>query len=183
MVTSTLDSGRPKACRQNKKTQLVTISDGLILSKVRYALPLFTKARVEETDPIHSKLNQVQVKINNLVRMILHKKLSDKISRKEMHEKFPWSSLNHMSIMSVLCEAWRLNQTDILTNFINTEYSRETRCATRQILKPNKYIENFPFINDCIKLLNHPTIAPVRSMTDINSIKKYVLNCLDNFPI
>ena len=74
--------------RKLTESQLVTISDGLILSKVRYALPLFTKVRVEETDPIHSKLNQVQVKINNLVRMILHKKLSDKISRKEMHEKF-----------------------------------------------------------------------------------------------
>ena len=85
--------------------------------------------------------------------------------------------------MSIICEAWRLSQTDTLDDYINSEYTRETRCASRQVLKANRNCESNPIISDCIKLLNHPKLAPVRSFNDIDSIRNHVFKCIDHFPI
>ena len=147
-------------------------------------MPLFTKVRIEKTDPTQFNLNQIQVKIYDLVRLILNKKLTDKISRTEMHERFAWSPFNHMSIMSVVCESWRLSQINILSDYINSEYTRETRNVSREVLKPNKNSENIPpFVNQCLRLLNHPKLTPVCSLNDNYHVRKFVLDCINYFPI
>eukprot|EP00095_Tigriopus_kingsejongensis_P009470 maker-scaffold322_size207131-snap-gene-0.12 protein:Tk09470 transcript:maker-scaffold322_size207131-snap-gene-0.12-mRNA-1 annotation:"unnamed protein product" len=59
------------------------IVDGLVISKLRYGLPVFGQVRLQDTDPTHGNMKKLQGVLNDLMRLVANKRISD----------LSWSSL------------------------------------------------------------------------------------------
>ena len=72
---------------------IMTMVDGLFISKIRYGIQLMGKVRIKETDPTNKDFDNIQMVQNKLLRMLTKTKLKDMVSTK--------SRLNQTNMMSV----------------------------------------------------------------------------------
>ena len=72
--------------------------DGLVLSQVRYALPLFAQVRLTEEDTPNGDMKSLQVLINNALRIALGVKRIEKWSVERLHAETNNTTLNRMAI-------------------------------------------------------------------------------------
>eukprot|EP00095_Tigriopus_kingsejongensis_P004230 maker-scaffold74_size411160-snap-gene-3.21 protein:Tk04230 transcript:maker-scaffold74_size411160-snap-gene-3.21-mRNA-1 annotation:"sugar phosphate exchanger 3-like" len=61
------------------RSQMKPVIEGLIMSKLRYGLPIFGQIRLTDQDCQTGNMKQVQVFLNKLMRLLAHKCLIDKI--------------------------------------------------------------------------------------------------------
>ena len=86
---------------------LLKIVDGLFTSKIRYGLQLYGKVRRNDADPTSEIFKDIQIIQNNLMRYITGKKISDKISIKQLLEDTSSLSINQMNAQIKLAEIWK----------------------------------------------------------------------------
>eukprot|EP00095_Tigriopus_kingsejongensis_P011290 maker-scaffold14_size734282-snap-gene-2.23 protein:Tk11290 transcript:maker-scaffold14_size734282-snap-gene-2.23-mRNA-1 annotation:"probable g-protein coupled receptor 125" len=61
------------------RSQMKPVIEGLIMSKLRYGLPIFGQIRLTDQDCQTGNMKQVQVFLNKLMRLLAHKCLIDKV--------------------------------------------------------------------------------------------------------
>ena len=88
---------------------LKQIADGLVMSHVRYALPVYltSQARLTPNDPVHQGAKAIQTKMNEMMRTILDLKIRDKISIQTKLKRCKMLSVNQMLCKAILVEMWK----------------------------------------------------------------------------
>ena len=146
--------------------QCAMLAQGLVMSKLRYCLSTFAYNRVDESDPRNILQDKIQIKLNDLIRLIIGVKRKDKVSISELSRPFPWASVNRLGIEAVILDAWKTLRYDHeLADEFSNEYTRNTRSATQEILKPSsKHCGQF--VTKAVKLLNTKEFESVKSITN-----------------
>jgi hypothetical protein len=82
--------------------------DGIVYSKARYCLPLFSKLRLSVQDSKNYCMEAVQKQLNAALRVVLGVKLSDKVSINELHSMTNMLTLNQIAIQSIQKLTWNI---------------------------------------------------------------------------
>jgi hypothetical protein len=82
--------------------------DGIVYSKARYCLPLFSKLRLSEQDKKNFSMEAVQKQLNAALRVVLGVKLSDKVSINELHSMTNMLTFNQIAIQSTQKLTWNI---------------------------------------------------------------------------
>eukprot|EP00095_Tigriopus_kingsejongensis_P002655 maker-scaffold439_size171548-snap-gene-0.21 protein:Tk02655 transcript:maker-scaffold439_size171548-snap-gene-0.21-mRNA-1 annotation:"unknown" len=83
------------------------IVDGLVISKLRYGLPVFGQVRLQDTNPTHGNMKKLQGVLNDLMSLVANKRISDKISCVDLSEMTGIPSLNRICASATLKELKR----------------------------------------------------------------------------
>lgn len=133
---------------------LTQLAQGLILSKIRYCLPVYGQPRLSESDTTSTHYNQIQKCINNVMRTISGKRIADKVSIKRLHKITGLPSLNQMTVQAVLMEAWKIvNGKSGIENILEP-VSGVTRAASASNVKIPLVVGGGGFTNNAAKLWN-----------------------------
>jgi exonuclease III len=82
--------------------------DGIVYSKARYCLPLFSKLRLSSQDKKNQWMEAVQKQLNASLRVVLGVKLSDKVSVNELHSMTNMLTFNQIAIQSTQGLTWNI---------------------------------------------------------------------------
>jgi hypothetical protein len=112
---------------------------GLIMSKIRYCLPLFCDVRQSPSDPISSSMHDLQVQLNNAMRTVSGVKLEDRVEVSDLLLQVGIPSVNQLAAETTLLETWRQINLGFPTGdcfvFRNEHTSdRRTRNAEKNLL-------------------------------------------------
>ena len=112
-----------------RRKHLKAIAEEVIMSHIRYGLGMFMTGtvRLSEQIPISQELNDLQVKMNDMLRIILNTKRSDKVSIQSMLAKCNMLSINQTVCKTILLEFWKSlqnNVTSIVSQFQKRENPR-----------------------------------------------------------
>ena len=162
------------------KDQLTSIVHGIILSHIKYCMSVYTSVRLEENEPKNTRLEKLQIQLNNVARMVNNVKREDHISRNELLKLSPWISLNHQSAASVLTDTWRVIHNGSMSEEYSTSYARHTRAASNEVIK--QQTNSSEFIKNGIKLLNDKRFEPVKHFDKLTDVKKHIKNYVANLP-
>ena len=88
-------------------SQLKTTADGIFISLIRYALPLWYPTRISHDDPRSGSIQRIEIEFNKCLRLLNKCKLEDKVSIEKMLENLEWLSINQLSAEIRLIEAWK----------------------------------------------------------------------------
>ena len=84
-----------------------SVADGIFMSHIRYALPLYCPVKIEEDDPTSSSITNLKKVFNDCLRLLLGKFVSDEVSIKSMLDELGWLSINQLAAENRLIEAWK----------------------------------------------------------------------------
>jgi len=89
--------------------QLTTIAEGIIMSRLRYCLPVFGSefVRLRDTDIRSSVINNLQKIQNDMLRIITSKQRRDHERIADMLADTKMLSINQLAAYSILLETWR----------------------------------------------------------------------------
>jgi len=111
------------------KKELGIIADGLVMSKIRYCLPVFAaeSLRLCDTDPQAVTLKRLQLAQNDMLRVINHKRRRDHIRIKDMLEGMNMLSVNQLTAYALILELWKARQfgVPVLENLLDKERNDE----------------------------------------------------------
>jgi hypothetical protein len=82
--------------------------DGIVYSKARYCLPLFSKLRLSDQDKKNQWTEAVQKQLNTALRVVLGVNLSDKVSTNELHSMTNMFTFNQIAIQSTQKITWNI---------------------------------------------------------------------------
>ena len=85
-----------------------SISNALIISNIRYGLPVFLRPRLSDADPLSSISNRLQISHNNMTRAWLKVRRSDKTNMKNARTDLGIMSVNQMAVLSILSETKKI---------------------------------------------------------------------------
>ena len=83
------------------------LTDSIWTSKLRYGLQLCGKVRTTEEQPKGKQLVQLQQAQNRMLRMLMNKRIRDRVSIKSMLEKQRMLSVNQINAQIKLVEMWK----------------------------------------------------------------------------
>lgn len=93
--------------RKLSPSQMTQVAHGLIVSKVRYALPVFGRVRLSPEDPTPKTNTAIQTQLNHLMRLITGNRISDRVNTKELHRTSGVPSLNQLILETTALEMWK----------------------------------------------------------------------------
>ena len=96
-----------RVATQIPKSKILSIVHALWISKLRYGLQLCSKVRLCEEDPKPAYMNELQLTQNRLLRALNNTKVKDKVSTREMLDKFELLSVNQLAAQIKLLEVWK----------------------------------------------------------------------------
>jgi hypothetical protein len=155
---------------------LADIANAIITSKIRYGLCIYGDTRIKDTDPQTKNQKDLQITLNNVMRIIAGKRLTDKIPIQDLSATTGIRSLNHLSAEDKVKLMWNsLNseESSLYNVFNNGSCGRtdmmsraRTRGDVRQTAKSKIATENLP--NTAIEIWNkcHQNLLPLRTGTD-----------------
>jgi hypothetical protein len=113
--------------------------DGMVLSLVRYCLPLWGSMRLSEDVSVSQWSKRLQVQINNALRVAFGVKRDDHVSVKELHEKTGCLTFNQLVIQAThrLTASILKGDSEGLNKFFYTEEDEEqmtTRATKKDFL-------------------------------------------------
>ena len=88
-------------------SMMKSVADGIFMSHIRYALPLYCPVKIEEDDPTSSSIANLKKVFNDCLRLLLGKFISDEVSIKSMLDELGWLSINQLAAETRLIEAWK----------------------------------------------------------------------------
>ena len=150
------------------RISLSQVAQGLIFSKIRYGLPIFGQVRLEETDPLSGYCRSLQTTINNVMRIIANKKISDKMSIRDLHVFTGLPSFNQMVIQASLMETWKMIQNE---NIVFQKVVGTTRAASAGDVKLPK--QNMGFVFNGARIWNRTPID-LRNCKNVNTVKSHI---------
>ena len=84
------------------------MADGIFMSQIRYALPLYCPVQIGEDDPKPGCIDKVRKVFNDCLRLITGHTMEDHKPIKEMLEELNWLSINQLAAETRLMEAWKI---------------------------------------------------------------------------
>ena len=89
--------------------QLKTIADGIIISRLRYCLPVWGAeiVRFSDSDPLSSGSHDLQVILNDTMRIITGNRRRDHVKISDMLTSTGMLSVNQMAAYSILMDTWK----------------------------------------------------------------------------
>ena len=163
--------------------QLEIIAQGLIVSKLRYGLSVYSSLRFTESDKNSKESHKIQVLLNDVMRTLKGAKRKDKLHIEDLISEFPWGSYNRMALKTQICDTWKfINSSHRISEAITTEYSRKTRAEQLGLLKPTSKHPS-DVINNFIYFYNNYLIANIKGCETLKDIKLLVDKNLGKIPI
>jgi len=91
------------------------IADGLVMSKIRYCLPVYAaeSLRLREIDPQALTLQRIQRAQNDMLRVINHKRRRDHVRIIDMLDSSKFLSVNQMTAYALIVELWKARQFNV----------------------------------------------------------------------
>ena len=167
---------------------LTPLIHGLLLSKVRYALPLFADIRTNTNDAINGMMSDIQVEINRGLRIVLGVRISDRVSIAELLSRVGVPSVNQLAAEATLMETWKLFNLNLPASssfiWLDDYSTRTTRNTGKNILstQPPGGSAAGKFVRNATMLWNIAT-QDVRSSDDKNYVKQTIRHFARNLPI
>ena len=84
-----------------------SVAEGIFMSHIRYALPLYCPVVIEENDPTSGSISELKKVFHDCLRLLSGKVISDRVSIKSMLDEFDWPSINQLAAETRLIEAWK----------------------------------------------------------------------------
>jgi len=84
---------------------LLAVFNGLILSSVRYGLPIYGILK-EDCDNLPKELQRIQVLVNSALRICFGVRRRDKVSNKDLCERAKIDNLHQMTVQSIITLVW-----------------------------------------------------------------------------
>ena len=163
--------------------QIETLVHGLILSKIQYCMSVFSEIKINDMDKRLQSLERLQILLNNIMRTVYKVKRSDRVSIEELVKRYPWGSYNRLAISSIARQTWNiLNSDQRLKHAFSEQYSRDTRAAQNNKLKPSS-VNCSTFVEQAIRLVNNSSLEPIKEMTKSSEVKSFLKKKTINFPI
>ena len=76
---------------------LKDVAEGIFMSHIRYALPLYCPVQIEEGDPKSGSISQLRKAYHDCLRLLSGKIISDEVSIKSMLDNLSWLSINQLA--------------------------------------------------------------------------------------
>ena len=112
---------------------LTPLIHGLLLSKVRYGLPLFADIRLSDIHGTNGLMKEIQVEINRGLRIVLGVRLADKISIADLSAKVGVPSINQLAAEVTLMEIWKTFQMDLPASSYHLLYGWTTTQSEQHV--------------------------------------------------
>jgi exonuclease III len=164
---------------------LIKVLDGLVMSAVRYCLPLWRPAGMNK----NLSNCPIQVQLNNAIRVALGIKRTDKVSVRDLHELAGCQTLDQMTVEATAALSWKIlkgqceglktfyEQTTINSSTVTVNTRSMNRCdlrsAARTVISQNTFRHSSTLLWN--KLPNS-----VRSLGHVNvpkgQIREFVVN-------
>jgi len=112
---------------------MTTIAKATLVSKVRYGLGIYGTVRLSNDEPRKSIMDDLQVILNNTMRLLLNKKIADKVRIEELCQKTTIMPINRMAAeehIRIIRSATH-DEKSPLQDLFNLPIHRSTRAATR----------------------------------------------------
>jgi len=95
--------------------ELRTIAEGIFMSRIRYALPVFAAEflRLDDSEPTSGHLQRLQKCQNEMLRTITGKKRRDHVKIADMLQNVRILSINQLIGYGTLMEAWKAREFQI----------------------------------------------------------------------
>jgi len=115
------------------KKDLKTIANGIFMSRLRYALPVYGSAilRLKETDSLPADAKELQVLQNDMLRLLTGNKRRDKVRITEMLRETNILSVNQLIAYGMLMEVWKAKEFDL--PFLGSLLVRTSRSDERTL--------------------------------------------------
>ena len=140
------------------KELLKTVADGIFMSQIRYALPLFCPLKIEAPDPTPGSIHKIRVVFNDCLRLLTGVKPTEHRTIKSMLEEVGWLSINQMCAQTRLMEAWKsINQENYCmsdTLKVRQKGSYKTRSSDLVLLDHGEDGQHTSFVNPTSKIWN-----------------------------
>ena len=167
---------------------LTPLVHGLILSKIRYAFPLFADLRTVESESVSAPMRRIQIEVNKGLRTVLGKTLKDHISVADLLSQVQVPSVNQLAVETTLMETWRQIRNELpageFFNDLDIISARATRRTGKNYLTPPPVERSGAgnFIEQGTKLWN---MAPqeVRDGEENNAMKLLIKQFAKSMPI
>ncbi len=131
------------------KSVLRMLADGLCFSKVRYCIAAFGHPRIDEMESRVGTMEEIQVKLNTIMRIITGHRKEDRISISDLLRKTGLPSVNRMAIEGILKEMWMflfLREDTYIRETLLTKSNKSnmtTRSKTSNLLEVGSPINSF----------------------------------------
>ena len=127
----------------NQKAMAI-IAEGLVMSHIRYGISVYLtgNSRIQESETVDQKLNKLQIKQNDTLRLILKKTRKDRLSRETMLQKCNMLSINQLTQLSTLMETWKafFFRNETITIAYHANKSQRNGTVLRTSLDPTSFI-------------------------------------------
>jgi len=111
------------------KKELRTIADGLVMSKLRYCLPVYAaeSLRLRDSDPHTIVQQRLQLIQNDMLRVIEHKRRRDHVRIADLLDDTNLLSINQATAYALVIELWKARtfNVPILGNLLERERNDE----------------------------------------------------------
>ena len=168
---------------------LKDVADGIFISHIRYALPLYCPVQIEDGDSISGSISELKKVFNDCLRLLSGKVISDEVSIKSMLDNIGWLSINQLAAETRLIEAWKsihldnYCMKDILQLRHKSSYNTRSHNVDYLDTGVNDIYGSAGFVNTTAKLWNKSPNA-VKEATTISLAKKEIREfVMENIPI
>ena len=109
------------------------IASAIIGSKIRYGIGIYGAVRLTESDPRKSAMNDLQVILNDAMRLLQKKRLVDKMKIEDLCRKTGIPSINHMAAEEQIRIVWgaKTRPNSPLSELFECVSVGQTRASTR----------------------------------------------------
>ena len=169
--------------------ELKSVADGIFISLIRYAMPVYYPVRMNDNAPHYGCISKIETAFNNCLRLLNQCKLEDKISIKRLLQNLNWLSLNQLSAHTRLVEAWKTANLEDYCLQNTLHKAKKGHYATRRndnVLFDQGIVDLYgsaSFVNQTAKLWN---MAPdnIKKAKNIDQAKREIRNFVKiNIPL
>ena len=164
--------------------QLRSVAHSLVISRIRYGLSLFGSPCICQEDQTSGLMRNLQIGLNNVMRVITRKKKSDQISIEKLRSLTGMKTVNQMACEEILINVWRAHRVEIpyvsklLRDGMGNNHMMTTRQEKVGYVKGKSTMKWGDFLFDWIRLWNVSPLEIKRAESAKQArreIKKYCL--------
>lgn len=167
--------------------KLVSVVHGLILSKIRYGVPLYGQVQLSEGDPRASSLRPIEVVLNSAMRTLTGNRKEDRKSIRSLHEDTGLPSLNQITAGAILQEVWKIQkgESEALEDLVHPiTHTVNTKSKERGYLKciGKSRVARKSFQYQAANIWNNCD-SDIKQATSLNSARLLIKRWADSLPL
>ena len=163
------------------------LADELMLSMIRYCLPVFGSVRISEEETKNRSQKNIQIILNQMMRLLCGVTLKDKVSIKELLVRTGLLSYNQLTAQSILTTSWKIQNgmAPALLELFPRTIKHEgvvTKSQTRGDIQINMGMDKQTFAYQAAKIWNIST-SEIRTAKTLVGAKKLIKCFVKTLPI